>query len=86
MCGTCGCGKPDEPAGHEHAPVEHDEQVAPLLALDALHSPPGAPVIVLTHAPPLEDVLAALSFVAELYKEESFVAIDKARAGQRDSC
>ena len=27
-----------------------------------------------------EDVLAALAFVAELYKEESFVAIDKARA------
>jgi uncharacterized protein (DUF433 family) len=27
-----------------------------------------------------EDVLAALAFVAELYKEESFVAIGKARA------
>ena len=27
-----------------------------------------------------DDVLAALAFVAELYKEESFVAIDKARA------
>ena len=33
-----------------------------------------------------EDVLAALAFVAEIYKEESFVARGKGRARQRSFC